>query len=63
VLLGKRRVRKKTLCYCLCAIFLKIIGTWKYMCHFDTEDSIIVMCNKVENKLYRLKTQEKEKPY
>jgi hypothetical protein len=33
----------------------------KYMCQFDTENSNIVMCNKVENYLHRLKAQEKKK--
>jgi hypothetical protein len=28
------------------------------MCQFDTENSIVVMCNKVENELYRLTAQE-----
>jgi hypothetical protein len=33
----------------------------KYICQFDTKNSIIVMCNKVENELYRLTAQaEKE---
>jgi hypothetical protein len=27
----------------------------KYMCQFDTENSITVMGNKVENELYRLR--------
>jgi hypothetical protein len=31
----------------------------KYMCQFDTKDNITVMCNKVENELYRPRTQEK----
>jgi hypothetical protein len=29
----------------------------KCRCQFDTENSIIVMCNKVENVLYRLRAQ------
>jgi hypothetical protein len=33
----------------------------KYMCQFDTENNIIVMCNEVENELYRLRAQEKNK--
>jgi hypothetical protein len=28
-----------------------------YMCHFDTENNISVMCNEVENELYRLRAQ------
>jgi hypothetical protein len=32
----------------------------KYICQFDTENNIIVMCNKVENELYRLRAQEKK---
>jgi hypothetical protein len=33
---------------------------WKQpeMCQYDTENSIIVMCNKVENELYRMGAQE-----
>jgi hypothetical protein len=34
-------------------------ATRKHMCQFDTEDNIIVMCNKVENESYRLRAQEK----
>jgi hypothetical protein len=30
----------------------------KYMCQFDTKNSIIVMCSKVGNELYRLRAQE-----
>jgi hypothetical protein len=26
-----------------------------YMCHFDVEGSIIIMCNKLENELYILR--------
>jgi hypothetical protein len=33
----------------------------KCMCQFDTENSIIVMCNKVENELHILRTQRKKK--
>jgi hypothetical protein len=33
----------------------------KCMCQFDTENNIIVMCNKVENALYKLRAQEKRK--
>jgi hypothetical protein len=29
----------------------------KYMCQFDSEESTVVMCNKVENELYRLRTE------
>jgi hypothetical protein len=32
-----------------------------YMCQFDTENNIIVMCNEIENELYRLRAQEKKK--
>jgi hypothetical protein len=31
------------------------------MCQFATKNSIIVMCIEVENKLYRLRGQEKKK--
>jgi hypothetical protein len=31
------------------------------MHRFDTEDNITVMCNKVENELYRLRAKEEEK--
>jgi hypothetical protein len=31
----------------------------KYLCQFDTEDSINQMCKKFENEVYRLRTQEK----
>jgi hypothetical protein len=31
------------------------------MSHFDTEDNNIVISNKVENELYRLRTQEGKK--
>jgi hypothetical protein len=33
----------------------------KYICQFDTKHNTIVMCNKVENALYRLKAQGKKK--
>jgi hypothetical protein len=33
----------------------------KDICQFDTKHSIIVMCNKVENALYRLRSWEKRK--
>jgi hypothetical protein len=33
----------------------------KYINQFDTKNNIIVMCNKVENKLYRLRAQEEKK--
>jgi hypothetical protein len=33
----------------------------KYVCQFGTDYSIIVLCNTVENELYRLRTQEKKK--
>jgi hypothetical protein len=32
----------------------------KYMCQFDTENNITVMCNKVENEIYRLTAQEEK---
>jgi hypothetical protein len=32
----------------------------KYMCLFDTKNNIILMCNKVENELYRLRTKKKK---
>jgi hypothetical protein len=31
----------------------------KYLCQFDTEDSINQMFKKFENEVYRLRTQEK----
>jgi hypothetical protein len=36
-------------------------ATRKYICQFDTNNYSIVMCNKVENELYRLRAQEKKK--
>jgi hypothetical protein len=33
----------------------------KYIHQFDTKNSIIVMCNKVENELYKLRAQEEKK--
>jgi hypothetical protein len=33
----------------------------KYICQFDTKNSINVMCNKVDNELYRLRAQAKWK--
>jgi hypothetical protein len=33
----------------------------KYINQFDTKNNIIVMCNKVENKLYRLRAQGERK--
>lgn len=33
----------------------------KYRCHFDIKDTITVMWNKAENKLHRLRTQEKKR--
>jgi hypothetical protein len=33
----------------------------KYMCQFDTENSNVVLCEQVENELYRLRAQEKKK--
>jgi hypothetical protein len=33
----------------------------KYMRQFDTSNNIILMCNKVENELYRLRTQREKK--
>jgi hypothetical protein len=33
----------------------------KYMCQFDTKNSIIAMCSKAENELCRLRTQGKKK--
>lgn len=36
------------------------LETTKYTHRFDTED-IIVMCNKVENELYRIKAKEEKK--
>jgi len=36
-------------------------AAWKCMCQFDTGDSITTACSKVENELYRFRTQEKEK--
>jgi hypothetical protein len=42
---------------------LKILGAGrKCRCQSDTEKSIIVMCNRVENELYRPEAQEKTKP-
>jgi hypothetical protein len=32
----------------------------KYICQFDTENNTL-MCNEVENELYRLRAQEKKK--
>jgi uncharacterized small protein (DUF1192 family) len=32
----------------------------RYMCQFDTESNITVMCNEGENELYRLTTPEKK---
>jgi hypothetical protein len=29
----------------------------KYLCQFDTENSFISLCNKVENELYRMRAQ------
>jgi hypothetical protein len=29
------------------------------MCHFETENNIIVMCSEVKNELYRLRSREK----
>jgi hypothetical protein len=29
----------------------------KYTCQFDTKNNTTLMCNKVENELYRLKSQ------
>jgi hypothetical protein len=38
---------------------LKILETTrKCMCQHDSKDSIIVMCCRFENELYRLRTQE-----
>jgi hypothetical protein len=34
--------------------------TREHTCHFDTKDNITVMCNKAQNKLNRLRTQEKK---
>jgi hypothetical protein len=31
----------------------------RYICQFDTNSSINVMCNKVDNELYRLRAQAK----
>jgi hypothetical protein len=36
-------------------------ATRKYMCQFDTENNIIVTCNIIENKLFRLRAQHKMK--
>jgi hypothetical protein len=36
-------------------------ATRRYKCEFDTKNNIIVMCNRVENELYKLRTQEKKK--
>jgi uncharacterized small protein (DUF1192 family) len=33
----------------------------KYMCQFNTENNITVMCNEAENEIYRLTAQEKKK--
>jgi hypothetical protein len=33
----------------------------KYMCEFDTENSIVVMWSNVENEIYRLSAQGKKK--
>jgi hypothetical protein len=33
----------------------------RYMCQFDTENNIIVMCNKVENELYTSRAQGKRR--
>jgi hypothetical protein len=33
----------------------------KYICQFDTKNNIIVMFNKVENELYRLRAQREKK--
>lgn len=37
----------------------------KNMCHFDLEDSIVTMCNKLEKVLYRLRVEgwERGSPY
>jgi hypothetical protein len=58
---GGGRGRKVNMpCYQLSAIALKNIVMWKYMRHFVTEDSIVI-CSKVENEIYRLKTQERKR--
>jgi hypothetical protein len=57
-----RRLNTITLSYQFYDIPLKITGMWKYMSWFDTENSIIVMCRRVEKELYReLKKGKKEK--
>jgi hypothetical protein len=33
----------------------------KYTCQFDTKNNITVMCNKVENELYKPRAQGKKK--
>jgi hypothetical protein len=40
----------------------KLEAARKYICHFDPENNIILMCSEVENELCRLIAQgEKEK--
>jgi hypothetical protein len=33
------------------------------MCQFDTENNILVMCNGVENELYKVRVYEEEENY
>jgi hypothetical protein len=35
----------------------------KYMCQFDTKNNIIVMCNEVENELYRQSLRRRKKKH
>jgi hypothetical protein len=35
----------------------------KYMCHFDTENNILLKCNEAENELYKLRAEEEEENY
>jgi hypothetical protein len=35
-------------------------ATREYMCQSDTEKNTVVMCNKVENELYRLRAKDQK---
>jgi hypothetical protein len=39
----------------------RLEATKKYICQFYTKNNIIVMCNKVENELHRLRVRREKK--